>query len=85
MHTHAHYMTANSQTQSKFFIFSYFNIVIDNKLLKNERLCDVKARKNERIITGSPLKGLNEYQDSIKNGITLSSKRSSTVDKEKEI
>lgn len=45
----------------------------------------LKAQKNEGIITGSPLKGLNEHQDSIKAGITLSSKNSSTVDEEREI
>lgn len=45
----------------------------------------LKAQKNEGIITGSPLKGLNEHQDSIKAGITLSSKNSSTVDEDREI
>lgn len=59
--------------------------MIDDRLLKNEELYNSEARKNERIITGSPLKGLNEHRDSIKDGITLSSKSSSTVDEDREI
>lgn len=54
--------------------------MIEERLLKNEELYDFRALKNERIITGSPLMELNEHRDSIKDGITLSSKSSSTVD-----
>lgn len=68
----------------KLFSFSYISTVIDIRLHKNEGLCKVESLKNERIITGSPLKGLNEHWDSIKDGITLSSKSCSTVDEDRE-
>lgn len=73
-------MTSNPRVNQSSPIFSYFNVVIDERLLKNEELYNFRALKNERIITGSPLMELNEHRDSIKDGITLSSKSSSTVD-----
>lgn len=78
--TSAPLFNVKSHEKSKFSTFSYFNIVIDERLLKNEELYNFRALKNERIITGSPLMELNEHRDSIKDGITLSSKSNSTVD-----
>ena len=62
--------------------------MIDDRLLSTRSFIIqsfLRLQKNERIITGSPLKGFNEHRDSIKAGITLSSKSSSTVDEDMEM
>lgn len=57
---------------------------MEKRLLKNDRLYNFRALKNDQIITGSPLMDLNEHRDSIKYGITLSSKSSSTVHEDRD-
>ena len=80
-------MTRNDNEVSS--LFSCLSIVIDDRLLSMRSFIIQRfffeTQKNEWIITGNPLKGLNEHQDSIKAGITLSSKSSSTVDEDREM